>query len=342
MRAGAARGAGGPDAVAVDEEGGARAGPPSGDTGSGIPGRLASSSGAAAAPDAACPPPPAVAPAPGRAGGSEVADLSAWCAAVSSGGAPAFGPVAPELLRPPPARPPMFANLGGASDDGVTSRRGSTGPAAGEGGGASPPRRPLTTHALEMEIVQRVQAYTDGELETVRQDVTDLQLDVTDARCLVMKMNHELHKLWRLQQLQQHRQKQEHRQLQQKLDELHQQLQQLEELHQGTQFIHGGGSASSGAAAADLETKNGLQNYCFLVRNTLRDEKMKKKCFGGDKEKRIEEGLRETLVWLENNQSVEKDKFETKQKELEGIVNPIMTHVAKGLESVYGLDSGTD
>jgi hypothetical protein len=236
----------------------------------------------------------------------------------------------------------MFANLGGASDDGVTSRRGSTGPAAGEGGGASPPRRPLTTHALEMEIVQRVQAYTDGELETVRQDVTDLQLDVTDARCLVMQLNHELHQLHQLQQLQQHRQKQEHRQLQQKLDELHQQLQQLEELHQGTQFIHGGGSASSGAAAADLETKNGLQNYCFLVRNTLRDEKMKKKCYGGDKEKRIEEGLRETLVWLENNQSVEKDKFETKQKELEGIVNPIMTHVAKGLESVYGLDSGTD
>ena len=100
------------------------------------------------------------------------------------------------------------------------------------------PRRPLTTHALEMEIVQRVQAYTDGELETVRQDVTDLQLDVTDARCLVMQLNHELHQLPQLQQLQQHRQKQEHRQLQQKLDELHQQLQQLEELHQQLQQQH--------------------------------------------------------------------------------------------------------
>ena len=128
----------------------------------------------------------------------------------------------------------MFANLGGASDDGVTSRRGSTGPAAGEGGGASPPRRPLTTHALEMEI-QRVQAYTDGELETVREDVTDLQVDVSDVRCLVMKLQHQLHQLH---QLQQHHQQQQHRQLQQKQDELHQQLQQLEELHQQLQQQH--------------------------------------------------------------------------------------------------------
>ena len=65
---------------------------------------------------------------------------------------------------------------------------------------------------------------------------------------------------------------------------------------------------------------------------------MKKKYFGGDKEKIIEEAVRETLVWLDNNQFVEKEKYEAKQKDLEGVVNPIMTWVGKGL----GTDSGTD
>merc|ERR1712056_133724 len=45
-----------------------------------------------------------------------------------------------------------------------------------------------------------------------------------------------------------------------------------------------------------IEAKNGLENYCFQMRNTLSDDKLK-------------------------------DKFEAKQKEIEGIVNPIMMKV---------------
>ncbi len=45
-----------------------------------------------------------------------------------------------------------------------------------------------------------------------------------------------------------------------------------------------------------------------------------------DKEK-IETALQETLDWLEKNQLAEKDEFENKQKELEGVVNPIMMKV---------------
>merc|ERR1712083_728026 len=57
---------------------------------------------------------------------------------------------------------------------------------------------------------------------------------------------------------------------------------------------------------AKIEAKNGLENYCFTMRNTLQEEKLKEKFEDGDKEK-IE--------------------FEGKQKELEGIVNPIMMKV---------------
>merc|ERR1711945_60714 len=75
-----------------------------------------------------------------------------------------------------------------------------------------------------------------------------------------------------------------------------------------------------------VEAKNGLENYCFTMRNTLNEEKLKEKFEAGDKEK-IEAAVQETLDWLDKNQLAEKDEFEAKQKELEGVVNPIMMKV---------------
>ena len=62
------------------------------------------------------------------------------------------------------------------------------------------------------------------------------------------------------------------------------------------------------------------------MRNTLNEEKLKDKFESGDKEK-IESAVQETLDWLDKNQLAEKDEFEAKQKELEGVVNPIMMKV---------------
>merc|ERR1712224_1041282 len=75
-----------------------------------------------------------------------------------------------------------------------------------------------------------------------------------------------------------------------------------------------------------IEAKNGLENYCFTMRNTLSDDKLKDKFEGGDKEK-IEAAVQEALDWLDKNQLAEKDEFEARQKELEGVVNPIMMKV---------------
>merc|ERR1739842_283007 len=77
---------------------------------------------------------------------------------------------------------------------------------------------------------------------------------------------------------------------------------------------------------AKIEAKNGLENYCFTMRNTLNEEKLKDKFEGGDKEK-IAKAVQDTLDWLDKNQLAEKDEFEAKQKELEGTVNPIMMKV---------------
>merc|ERR1711985_157529 len=75
-----------------------------------------------------------------------------------------------------------------------------------------------------------------------------------------------------------------------------------------------------------IEAKNGLENYCSTMRNTLQEEKLKDKFEGDDKDK-IEKAVQETLDWLDKNQLAEKDEFEGKQKELEGVVNPIMMKV---------------
>merc|ERR1712004_278543 len=75
-----------------------------------------------------------------------------------------------------------------------------------------------------------------------------------------------------------------------------------------------------------IEAKNGLENYCFTMRNTLQEEKLQDK-FEADDKSKIETAVQETLDWLDKNQLAEKDEFEGKQKELEAIVNPIMMKV---------------
>jgi len=90
---------------------------------------------------------------------------------------------------------------------------------------------------------------------------------------------------------------------------------------------------------AKIEAKNGLENYCFTMRNTLQEEKLKDKFEDGDKEK-IEAAVQETLDWLDKNQLAEKDEFEGKQKELEGVVNPIMMKVYQAAGGGAGMPEG--
>merc|ERR1712138_152924 len=84
--------------------------------------------------------------------------------------------------------------------------------------------------------------------------------------------------------------------------------------------------AEDEANKSKIEAKNGLENYCFTMRNTLSEEKLQDKFEGDDKDK-IEKALQETLDWLDRNQMAEKDEFDAKQKELEAVVNPIMMKV---------------
>jgi len=75
-----------------------------------------------------------------------------------------------------------------------------------------------------------------------------------------------------------------------------------------------------------IEAKNSFENYCFQMKNTLNDEKLREK-FTEDDKKVIEETSKEGLSWLEQNPMAEPSDIEEEQKKLEQRFNPIMTRV---------------
>merc|ERR1712066_88092 len=75
-----------------------------------------------------------------------------------------------------------------------------------------------------------------------------------------------------------------------------------------------------------IEAKNGLENYCFQMRNTLNDEKLKAHFTDEDKQT-IEATSNEGLQWIDGNSEAEAEAFEAKQKELEAKFNPIMMRI---------------
>jgi len=93
-----------------------------------------------------------------------------------------------------------------------------------------------------------------------------------------------------------------------------------------------------------IEAKNGFENYCFQMKNTLSDEKLKD-VFTEDEKKTIEETSKEGLQWLEGNQDADADAIEGKQKELEAKFNPIMMRVYQqtggaGMPGMGGMPGG--
>merc|ERR1719454_2138901 len=82
--------------------------------------------------------------------------------------------------------------------------------------------------------------------------------------------------------------------------------------------------AEDEANKARIEAKNGLENYAFQIRNTIRDEKLAGKIEESDKTT-VEAKVEETIKWLDAHPSAEKEEYEEKQKELEGVATPILT-----------------
>jgi len=78
-----------------------------------------------------------------------------------------------------------------------------------------------------------------------------------------------------------------------------------------------------------ISAKNGLESYCFNMKTTLDDEKVKDK-ISGDDMKAINDKCDEAIKWLDANQLAEVEEFSDKQKEVEAVCNPIITKLYAG------------
>merc|ERR1712051_565913 len=73
-----------------------------------------------------------------------------------------------------------------------------------------------------------------------------------------------------------------------------------------------------------IAAKNGLESYCFNMKTTIEDNKVKDKLEEDDK-KKIVDKCDEMIKWLDANQLAEVEEFNDKQKEVEALCNPIIT-----------------
>lgn len=84
-----------------------------------------------------------------------------------------------------------------------------------------------------------------------------------------------------------------------------------------------------------ISAKNALESYCFNMKATMEDEKLKDKISETEK-KTILDKCNDTIKWLDANQLGEKEEYEHRQKELEGVCSPIITKLYQGAGGAPG------
>jgi len=77
------------------------------------------------------------------------------------------------------------------------------------------------------------------------------------------------------------------------------------------------------AEASRIAAKNGLESYAYSLRNTINEPSAAEKLDQNDRDV-LKKSVDETVEWLDSNTTATKEEFEAKQKELEGVANPIM------------------
>ena len=87
--------------------------------------------------------------------------------------------------------------------------------------------------------------------------------------------------------------------------------------------------AEDEAQKTRIAAKNGLESYCFNMKSSLDDNQLKDKIPEDDKNN-ILTACNDAINWLDRNQMAEAEEFKDKQKEVEGICNPIISRLYQG------------
>jgi heat shock protein 1/8 len=78
-----------------------------------------------------------------------------------------------------------------------------------------------------------------------------------------------------------------------------------------------------------IEAKNKLEHYCYNIKSSVLGEDKMKTALGADVGQ-VEKTVESTLKWLEDNESADVETLESKYKEVEGILAPL---IAKAYQS---------
>jgi len=76
----------------------------------------------------------------------------------------------------------------------------------------------------------------------------------------------------------------------------------------------------------NVEARNELERYAYSVKSSLEREDLKDK-FSEEDQTQLRDAVDETMKWFEENSQADASEHEAKQKELEGVVNPIMVRI---------------
>eukprot|EP00271_Cylindrocystis_brebissonii_P019258 TRINITY_DN57_c0_g1_i1.p1 TRINITY_DN57_c0_g1~~TRINITY_DN57_c0_g1_i1.p1 ORF type:complete len:666 (-),score=180.00 TRINITY_DN57_c0_g1_i1:183-2180(-) len=91
-----------------------------------------------------------------------------------------------------------------------------------------------------------------------------------------------------------------------------------------------------------VDARNALETYVYNMKNTVEDkDKLADKLEEEDKEA-VQTAIKEALEWLDDNQSAEKEDYDEKLKEVEGVCNPIVSKVYQQSGGSDGGEGGDD
>merc|ERR1712003_45390 len=84
-----------------------------------------------------------------------------------------------------------------------------------------------------------------------------------------------------------------------------------------------------------IEAKNGLENYCYSLKSSISSEEVAGK-IPEDQKAHLDATIEDTIAWLDANPAAEKEEYEEKQKDLEGVAMPILQNMAGGAGGMPG------
>ncbi|CAI4430088.1 BBM_1a_G0015530.mRNA.1.CDS.1 [Saccharomyces cerevisiae] len=76
--------------------------------------------------------------------------------------------------------------------------------------------------------------------------------------------------------------------------------------------------------AQRVQAKNQLESYAFTLKNSVSENNFKEKV-GEEDAKKLEAAAQDAINWLDASQAASTEEYKERQKELEGVANPIMS-----------------